>query len=66
MVFLKTRKLIRKSVNDINGLDMHLCTTVGQTRLKIVSVSFDVTKFPFQFKEGFPENHVCFAGKKIP
>jgi hypothetical protein len=53
---------IKKAVKEINGPDMHVCTTVAETGLRTVHVSFDASKFPLEIKCGIPENYVSFAG----
>jgi hypothetical protein len=62
MVFLKFSMFIKKAVKEINGPDMHVCTTVAKTGVRTVHVSFDASKFPLQIKCGIPENYVSFAG----
>lgn len=64
-VFLKMSNLIRRAVHEINGPKLHVCTTICETELKTVSVSFDATKFPFQIKCGLPESFVSFAAAKF-
>jgi hypothetical protein len=57
--------LIRKALQDINGPDLHVCITVGESGLRTVHLSFDASKFPYQIKCGIPENHVSFAGTSL-
>jgi hypothetical protein len=54
--------LIKKAIKEINGPDIHVCTTVAETGLRTVHLSFDASKFPFSIKCGIPEKHVSFAG----
>jgi hypothetical protein len=43
MVFLKFSMFIKKAVKEINGRDMHVCTTVAETRLRTVHVRIENT-----------------------
>jgi hypothetical protein len=54
--------LIKKAIKEINGPDIHVCTTVAETGLGTVHLSFDASKFPFSIKCGIPEKHVAFTG----